>query len=81
MADMAAAWTACTKQLFAEKKGGPRSQATCSGVCLFAGIFEGGFGKSGVLGWFFCGEVVVNCVVNRGGLMVVFEWLKTCHST
>jgi hypothetical protein len=24
----------------------------------------------------FCGEVVVNCVVKRGGLMVVFRGLK-----
>jgi hypothetical protein len=26
----------------------------------FAGVFEGGFGKSGVLTWFFGGEFVVN---------------------
>ena len=30
----------------------------------------------GVLGVVFCGEVVVNCVVKRGGLMVVFLGLN-----
>jgi hypothetical protein len=43
------------------------------------GVFEGCFGKSGCLQVVFCGEVVVNCVVNRGGLMVVSRELKTCH--
>jgi hypothetical protein len=27
----------------------------------------------------FCGEVVVNCVVKRGGLMVGFRGLTICH--
>jgi hypothetical protein len=44
------------------------------------GVFEGCFGKSGCFWVVFCGDVVVDCVVKRGGLMVVFEWLKTCHS-
>jgi hypothetical protein len=43
------------------------------------GVFEGCFGKSGCFWMVFCGEVVVNCVVNRGGLMVVFPGLKICH--
>jgi hypothetical protein len=34
-------------------------------------FFEGGAGKVGVLVWCFCGEVVVDCVVDRGWLMVV----------
>jgi hypothetical protein len=36
------------------------------------GIFEGCFGESGCLQVVFCGEVVVNCMVNRGGLMTTF---------
>jgi hypothetical protein len=64
-----------------KKNGTPERGDLLRGFAFFAAIFEGGFGKSGVLGWFFCGEVVVNCVVNRGEWMVVFESLKTCHST
>jgi hypothetical protein len=30
----------------------------------FARVFEGGFGKCGAQRWSFCGEVVVDCVVN-----------------
>jgi hypothetical protein len=30
---------------------------------LFAGVFEGGFGKSGAQSMVFCGENVVGCVV------------------
>jgi hypothetical protein len=30
----------------------------------FAGIFEGGFGKTGVLLWRFYGEFVVNCMAD-----------------
>jgi hypothetical protein len=41
-------------------------------LCAFAGVFEGGFGKSGVQWVVFCGEVVVNCVVNVDGGMRVF---------
>jgi hypothetical protein len=43
------------------------------------GLFEGGFGKSGCFWMVFCGEVVVNCVVNRGGLRGCFLGLKMCH--
>jgi hypothetical protein len=32
--------------------------------CCFADVFEGGFGKSGVQAWCFCGQVVVDCVAN-----------------
>jgi hypothetical protein len=43
------------------------------------GVFSGVFAKKGVLVWCFCGEVVVNCVVNRGAVMVGFWRLKICH--
>jgi hypothetical protein len=65
----AAVWTACTKQLVAENSKAPGRP----GALLFLAVFEGGFEKSVLLGVFFCGEVVVICVVKRGGLMVVFE--------
>jgi len=42
-------------------------------------FFQGVFAKQGVLLWCFCGEVVVDCVVNRGALMVAFWRLKICH--
>jgi hypothetical protein len=42
-------------------------------------FFQGVFAKIGVLVWCFCGEVVVDCVVNRGALMAVFWRLKICH--
>jgi hypothetical protein len=32
--------------------------------CAFAGIFYGDFGRCGVQRWCFCGEFVVDCVVN-----------------
>jgi hypothetical protein len=77
MADMAAAvWTACTKLLFAGKKCGAPESCLLRGFCCFMGIFEGCFGKCGCLRVVFCGEVVVNCVVKHGGLMVVFRELK-----
>jgi hypothetical protein len=41
-------------------------------LCAFAGVFEGGFGKSSAQWVIFCGEVVVNCVVNVDGGMAVF---------
>jgi hypothetical protein len=41
--------------------------------CGFAGVFEGGFGKTGVFVWCFGGEFVVNCVVERGVSLHVFE--------
>ena len=48
-------------------------------VCGGRAFFQGVFAKKGVLVWCFCGEVVVNCVVNRGALMAVFWRLKMCH--
>jgi hypothetical protein len=79
MADMAAVWTACTKRLFEEKSLAPERAVLLRGFCCFMGIFEGCFGKSECLRVVFCGEVVVNCVVNRGGLMVGFREPKICH--
>jgi hypothetical protein len=35
-------------------------------------FFRGFFAKKGVFSVVFCGEVVVDCVVNRGALMAVF---------
>jgi hypothetical protein len=35
-----------------------------AGFWGFAGVFGGGFGKTGVCVWCFCGEFVVDCVVN-----------------
>jgi hypothetical protein len=43
------------------------------------GVFKGGSGKSGVFAWCFCGEVVVNCVVNAGWLMDDFGGWKICQ--
>jgi hypothetical protein len=40
----------------------------CGGGAFFQGVLR----KKGVLLWCFCGEVVVDCVVNRGALMVDF---------
>jgi hypothetical protein len=40
------------------------------------GVFEGGAGKVGFFGMVFCGEVVVNCVVDRGWLTVIFARSK-----
>ena len=80
MVDMAAAaWTACTKLLFAEKNGNPGARRLAPGFCYFAGVFEGGFGKSGLKRVVFCGEVVVICLVERGGLTVVVSALRFCH--
>jgi hypothetical protein len=42
-------------------------------------FFQEVFAKNGVFAWCFCGEVVVNCVVNRGALMAAFWRLKICH--
>jgi hypothetical protein len=38
----------------------------------FARVFEGGFRKCGAQRWCFCGEFVVNCVVNVVRWMVTF---------
>jgi hypothetical protein len=43
------------------------------------GVFEGCFGKSSVFRVVFGGDFVVDCVVKRGGLAVVFGGLKTRH--
>jgi hypothetical protein len=43
------------------------------------GVFDGAFGKSGCLVWSFCGEVVVNCTVDRGSRMVVCAGPKIFH--
>jgi hypothetical protein len=49
------------------------------GFVVFVGIFEGCFAKNGWRTWFFDGVIVVNCVVKRGGLMVVCSGRKTRH--
>jgi hypothetical protein len=36
------------------------------------GVFQGVLAKIGVLVWCFCGEVVVDCVVNGGALIGCF---------
>jgi hypothetical protein len=42
-------------------------------VCGEIGVFaRGGSQKAGGSMWCFCGEVVVDCVVKRGPLVVVF---------
>jgi hypothetical protein len=46
---------------------------------VVAGVLLGVLAKNGVLVWCFCGEVVVDCVVNRGALMVAFWRLKIRH--
>jgi hypothetical protein len=42
-------------------------------ICGFARVFEGGFGKYGAFRWCFCGEVVVNCMVNAVYFVVDFK--------
>ena len=76
MADMAAAWTACTKLLFAEKKVGPRSEAICSGVFAFYGVFEGCVVKSGGKRVVFCGDFCGGSVVGMWFLDGAFSELK-----
>jgi hypothetical protein len=52
-----------------------------SGALLFCWFFKGCFGKNDVLGWCFCGQSVVDCVVIvtwklrfvGGGNFAVFE--------
>jgi hypothetical protein len=44
-----------------------------AGIGVFARVFEGGFGKSRVSWWCFCGEFVVDCVVNVVRWMVCFQ--------
>jgi hypothetical protein len=43
------------------------------GFCVFAGVFEGGFGKSSVKRVVFVVKNVVECVVNVGNFPVVFR--------
>ncbi len=45
----------------------------------FMGVFEGCFGKSGVQNVVFCGEVVVDCVVNVDKWHHVVCGLKMGH--
>jgi hypothetical protein len=40
------------------------------------GVFAGGFVEDRVFLWCFCGEVVVDCVANRGELVVTFAVRK-----
>ena len=76
-ADMAAAWTACTKLLFAEKKWDrsrtPERGDLLRGFAFFAGFFEGGFGKSGGKRVVFCGDFVVEVWWHCGFWMVIFR--------
>jgi hypothetical protein len=58
---MAAAWMACTKKLFQEKKLSPGESR---GFAVFAGVLRGVLEKVWCRTWFFDGEVVVFCVVN-----------------
>jgi len=74
MADMAAAWTACTKKLFCRKKVGPRGEATCPGVLLFLLAFlKGVLEKAGGSGWFFVVIFVVEVWWECGFWMVLFR--------
>ena len=43
----------------------------------FPHVFRGGFGKSAVLVWCFCGEFVVDCVVKLVKFTVFAQSLKT----
>jgi hypothetical protein len=70
---MAAVWTECINLTVLQKKSGAPAE---SGALLFYGHFGGCFGKSGCLRVVFCGDFVVNCVVKRGGWMVVFWGAK-----
>ena len=80
MADMAAAWTACTKLRFAEKKLGPGEGLFYSGALLFLGVFVGCLEKSGGKRVVFCGEFVVKLWWNCGFWMGGFWELKIFSS-
>jgi hypothetical protein len=43
-------------------------KVVCGGLVFLQGVLQ----KVGGSMWCFCGEVVVDCVVKRGSLMVVF---------
>src|SRR5260370_29044638 len=62
--------------VFSEKN---ETLARSRGFVVFADVFEGCFEKLRCRTWFFCGEIVVKCVVKRGELKVVFSRRKTCH--
>jgi hypothetical protein len=42
-------------------------------------FFDGGAGKKRVFAWCFCGEFVVDCVINVVRKMAVLWGGKTCH--
>jgi hypothetical protein len=42
-------------------------------------FFDGGLEKKGVFAWCFCGEFVVDCVINVVRKMAVLRGQKTCH--
>jgi hypothetical protein len=44
---------------------------------VFAGVFEGGSGKNGLLVWSFCGQNVVECVVEGGRSGTLIRGPKT----
>jgi hypothetical protein len=52
---------------FLQENFGPGVPGCAPGFCCFCCVFGGGFGKSGVSEWFFCGQSVVNCVVKMDG--------------
>jgi hypothetical protein len=76
MADMAAAWTVCTKKLFAEKSATPGRGDLSRGFAVFAGFFEGGFGKSGRKRVVFCGDFYGGSMVGMWFLDGAFSELK-----
>jgi hypothetical protein len=51
------------------------------GFRRFAGVFEGYFGKSGALEWFFDGVFVVNCMVNVDMKRSLFHPRKIRHAS
>ena len=54
-------------RIFYRKILAPECLGCAPGFCCFCCVFGGGFGKSGVSEWFFCGQSVVNCVVKMDG--------------
>jgi hypothetical protein len=57
----------CDSAFFAENLAPARVGA----FCIFADVFEGVLEKVGGWTWFFGGFVVVECVVNRGGKLLL----------
>jgi hypothetical protein len=64
---------------FCRKKFDPGALVALQGFAVFAGVFEGGFGKFGVSGWLFCGQRVVKCVAKMDGENRFFEERKFCR--